>query len=223
MRKAIFYKEWIKTRWYLLAATLLMVVMTGYCLLNLRRIIAFRGPVHLWEAMLELDALFVDPLRYLPLLTGLLAAVFQFVPEMQQSRLKLTLHLPYPSGRMIVDMLLYGIVVQSVSYAASLVWIGLSFRAVVARELSLHVCLTALPWYLAGIAAYFLAAWVCLEPTWKRRLLDLLVGAGFLRLFFLSPDPEAYNRFLPLLTLLTLALGLLSLLSVHRFKTGEQD
>lgn len=223
MEKAIFYKEWIKTRWYFLLSTLLLAAFTGYCLLNVSRIIEFQGAVHLWEVMLERDAIFVDLLTYLPLLAGLLLAVFQFVPEMQQSRLKLTLHLPYPHYRMIAAMLLYGTLMLCIAFLVSLVMIGVCFDAVVARELFAHVILTALPWYVAGLAAYFLAAWVCLEPTWKRRILNMLVGVGVLRIFFLAPAPEAYNRFLPWLALFTLLLSMLSMLSVYRFKTGEQD
>lgn len=223
MRKAIFYKEWIKTRWYLLLLLVLTTAMTGYCLLNIQRIITFKGAVHLWEVMLQRDALFIELTTYLPLLGGLLLGVFQFAPEMQQSRLKLTLHLPYPHGRMIAAMLLYGTAMLSIVYGISSTMIGIGFGTVVAHELCRHVLLTALPWYAAGIAAYFLTAWVCLEPAWRRRLLDMLVGAGILRIFFLTPAPEAYNRFLPGLALFTLSLSLLSLLSVHRFKTGEQD
>lgn len=223
MLKTICYKEWIKTRWYLILSTVLLAALTGYCLLNVSRVIEFKGAVHLWEVMLERDAIFIDLVTYVPLLAGLLLALFQFMPEMQQSRIKLTLHLPYPHYRMVAAMLLYGTVMLCVNYLISLAMISLCFDAVVARELFSRVILTALPWYVAGLAAYFLAAWVCLEPTWKRRILNMLVGVGVLRLFFLAPAPEAYNRFLPGLALFTLLLSLLSMLSVHRFKTGEQD
>lgn len=223
MEKAIFYKEWVKTRWYFLLSTLLLAAFTGYCLLNVGRIIEFKGAVHLWEVMLERDAIFVDLLTYLPVLAGLLFGIFQFVPEMQQSRLKLTLHLPYQHYRMIAAMLLYGAVMLCITYLVSLLMIGIYFDLTVARELFARVMLTALPWYVAGLAAYLLAAWVCLEPTWKRRILNILVSVGVLRIFFLAPAPEAYNAFLPWLAIFTLLLGLLSMLSVYRFKTGEQD
>lgn len=223
MGKAICYKEWIKTRWYLLLATLLVAAFTGYSLLQVSRVIEFKGAVHLWAVMLERDAVFIDLITYIPLLAGLLLGLFQYVPEMQQSRLKLTLHLPYPHYRMVAAMLLYGTAALAVVYAVSLGMVALRFETAVARELTHRVLLTALPWYLAGWAAYFLTAWVCLEPAWKRRILNLLVAAGLLRIYFLAPAPEAYNAFLPGLTLFTLLLSLLSLLSVYRFKTGEQD
>ncbi|MDE6499275.1 MAG: hypothetical protein K2K83_01035 [Rikenella sp.] len=223
MRKAIYYKEWLKTRWYLGISGVLLLLLSGYCLLNVGRVIEFKGAVHLWEVMLERDAVFVDLLTYLPMLIGLLLGMFQFAPEMQQSRLKLTLHLPYPHYRTVAVMLSYGAAVLCGLYGVSLVWIGVGFRAVVAHELFARVILTALPWYVAGLAAYFLTAWVCLEPAWRRRILNMLVATGVLRIYFLAPAPEAYNGFLPGLILFTLALSLLAMLSVYRFKTGEQD
>lgn len=61
----------------------------------------FQGGSHLWEILLSRDVVFIETLTYIPLLAGLLLAIVQFVPEMQQKRLKLTLHLPYPQNRML--------------------------------------------------------------------------------------------------------------------------
>ena len=44
MIQAIFYKEWIKTRWYWLLATLFMIGITGYSMLRIGRTIASDGP-----------------------------------------------------------------------------------------------------------------------------------------------------------------------------------
>ena len=108
MLRAIFYKEWLKTRWYYLVAVLLSLSFVGYVLLNFFRAAGLKGIAHLWEVMLLRDAVFVDLLQFVPLVVGLLFAVVQFVPEMQRKCLKLTLHLPCPELRMIGAMLLYG-------------------------------------------------------------------------------------------------------------------
>ena len=205
MLRAIFYKEWLKTRWYYLVAVLLSLGFVGYVLLNFFRAAGLKGIAHLWEVMLLRDAVFVDLLQFVPLVVGLLFAVVQFVPEMQRKCLKLTLHLPCPELRMIGAMLLYGVLLLG------------------APELVRHILLTAAPWYAAGIAAYLLAAWICLEPTWRRRLLYGAVAACVLRLFFLAPAPEAYDGFLPWLTLCTLCTASWSWWSVVRFKEGRQD
>ena len=99
MLRAIFYKEWLKTRWYYLVAVLLSLSFVGYVLLNFFRAAGLKGIAHLWEVMLLRDAVFVDLLQFVPLVVGLLFAVVQFVPEMQRKCLKLTLHLPHRGMR----------------------------------------------------------------------------------------------------------------------------
>lgn len=223
MFKAIFYKEWLKTRWLYLLAVVVTGSFTVYSLLQVARVIRMRDAAHLWQVMMDRDAVFIDPLTWLPVLAGVLMAIFQFLPEMNQSRLKLTLHLPYPQRRMISAMLLYGTVTLLSVYLFNLVTVGIYFRSVVAWELTVRVLLTAGPWYTAGMAAYYLTSFICLEPTWKRRVVYILLSACVLRIFFLAPAPEAYNSFLPILIVYTFLLSILSLLSVYRFKTGEQD
>ncbi len=81
MIQAIFYKEWIKTRWYLLLATLFMIGITGYSMLRIGRTIAIQGIDHLWVVMVQKDAIFIDLLQFVPLLTGILLAAVQFFPR----------------------------------------------------------------------------------------------------------------------------------------------
>ena len=135
MLRAIFYKEWLKTRWYYLVAVLLSLGFVGYVLLNFFRAAGLKGIAHLWEVMLLRDAVFVDLLQFVPLVVGLLFAVVQFVPEMQRKCLKLTLHLPCPELRMIGAMLLYGVLLLGALFAVSLGVLFVAFRAVLAPEL----------------------------------------------------------------------------------------
>ena len=128
MLRAIFYKEWLKTRWYYLVAVLLSLSFVGYVLLNFFRAAGLKGIAHLWEVMLLRDAVFVDLLQFVPLVVGLLFAVVQFVPEMQRKCLKLTLHLPCPELRMIGAMLLYGGLLLGVLFAVSLGVLFVAFR-----------------------------------------------------------------------------------------------
>ena len=78
MIQAIFYKEWIKTRWYWLLATLFMIGITGYSMLRIGRTIAIQGIDHLWVVMVQKDAIFIDLLQFVPLLIGILLAAVQF-------------------------------------------------------------------------------------------------------------------------------------------------
>ena len=120
-------------------------------------------------------------------------------------------------------MLLYGLLILLVCFASNYLLMAIYLQGILAPELYSRILLTALPWYLAGFTAYLLIAWVCLEPTWKRRIFNLIVTVLLLRIFFLSSDPEAYNGFLPGLIVYSLLTVSLSWLSVIRFKAGKQD
>ena len=223
MIKAIFYKEWIKMRWFCLVAALFLAGFTAYALLRVQRVITFKGAAHIWEVMLEKEVVFVDILQYLPVLLGVLLALVQFIPEMTHKRLKLTLHLPFPQRKMILLMMGVGLAALAVLSAVQAFVLWRYFHTLLAPELVSRILLTLLPWYLAGLALYPLAAWVCLEPTWRRRVADILVAVGVCRLFFLSETPQAYDGMLPWLLALLLCVLFFPLLSVYRFKQGCQD
>ena len=197
MIKAIFYKEWIKMRWFCLVAALFLAGFTAYALLRVQRVITFKGAAHIWEVMLEKEVVFIDILQYLPVLLGVLLALVQFIPEMTHKRLKLTLHLPFPQRKMILLMMGVGLAALAVLSAVQAFVLWCYFHTLLAPELVSRILLTSLPWYLAGLALYPLAAWVCLEPTWRRRVADILVAVGVCRLFFLSETPQAYDGMLP--------------------------
>ena len=48
MIKAIFYKEWIKTRQYLLLALLVSLGFSAYAMLRISRVCSLKGAEHLW-------------------------------------------------------------------------------------------------------------------------------------------------------------------------------
>ena len=223
MWKAIVYKEWIKTRRYLFAALLLTAGFAGYGLLRLYRAVELMGAGHIWEVMVTRNAVFIDPIKFVPLLAGPLLAVVQSVPEMQRKCLKLTLHLPVPALATLGAMLAFGLAALSVLFGIGVAIVGLGPLPVIARELAGNILCTALPWFLAGMAAYLLGAWVILEPTWRLRAVNILMSLLVLRLFFLGEVPHAYDGFLPLLALLTACTASLSWISVVRFMAGRQD
>ena len=223
MIKAIFYKEWIKMRWFCLVAALFLAGFTAYALLRVQRVITFKGAAHIWEVMLEKEVVFIDILQYLPVLLGVLLALVQFIPEMTHKRLKLTLHLPFPQRKMILLMMGVGLAALAVLSAVQAFVLWCYFHTLLAPELVSRILLTSLPWYLAGLALYPLAAWVCLEPTWRRRVADILVAVGVCRLFFLSETPQAYDGMLPWLLALLLCVLFFPLLSVYRLKQGCPD
>lgn len=221
MLNSIFYKEWLKTR---LAVCLIWTATTGviaYLLLALRSTIATSGAVETIATMLGRDMIFVNLTQFIPLLAGVCLAVVQWLPEMQNKRIKLTLHLPVSYLKSIGLMLCYGIVCL---LAMTVVNLGLLWAVEtiwLPAELIRHTLLTMLTWYLGGIAGYLLVSWIILEPVWKMRVAAMCMAGPLLALFYLTPQPETYNRFLPILMFLTGICVLLPYYSIYRFKTGK--
>ncbi len=220
MIRSLFFKEWLKTRIVVIFSLLTSLCLCAYILLSTNRLIAVNGVMPLWDTMLNRDVVLIEWLRFLPLIVGILLSVAQILPETTQKRIKLTLHLPVPYWKSIGAMVLYGVVIMLaltvLNLSICLLWLSHWLPA----ELLYRIFITACVWYLAGILAYFFTLWITLEPTWKLRILQLLFAAACLRGFYMTPMPEAYNDFLPVMILFTILCSALPMLSIDRFKQG---
>ncbi len=101
--------------------------------------------------------------------------------------------------------------------------VAVMFAAYAVMSMNRVSTLTTLPWYFAGFIAYLFTASVCLEDTWRQRLIVSLLGVGSIMVFFMHDAPEAYNGMLWILILFVFLSTLLSFRSVYRFKEGHQD
>jgi len=223
MTKAIFFKEWLKTRrafWVSLGVALLFAI---YAIMCIRRVSTSHGVDHVWLIMLMKDQTFIDAIKYVPVLIGLALGVAQMAPETQLKRLKLTLHLPYPQNRMLCVMIGTGLAELLSIFLIQALIIGIYYRGIVTSEMTWHVMLTAIPWYIAGLNAYLFTSAICLEGRWKRRILLALMAVGILHIYFMQNMPQAYNSMLIGAGVFTLLLILLSIHSVNRFKEGLID
>lgn len=223
MIQAILYKEWIKTRRAVLLAAALLAGYVAYAAIHTGQLFRVDGAVATWANMILKDAFPLPAaLRWLPLLTGVLAGIAQFVPEMTNKRLKLTLHLPMPERRVLSVMLLYGAGTLVALYAGTILaaW-GILARYYPAEFLAGFLW-RALPWFVAGVVGYLFAAWTCVEPAWTRRASNALVATGALAACYLDAPAGGYLPMLPYLALLTGAGFCLPFYSAARFKEGAQ-
>lgn len=223
MERAIIFKEWVKTRMVFFISLGLAVCIAFYTVAMMNRLIELKGIEHLWLIMLLKDNTFIDMIKYVPLLVGLAIGVAQMAPEMTQKRLKLTLHLPYPQRRLVGLMLLAGLVELLVIYLLQAMIIMVYDFRILPVELVGRVMLTTLPWYFAGFTAYLFVTAVCLEGTWRRRIILSLLGIAVLMMYFLQPALEAYNGMILLIVITVVLLAVLSFGSIIRFKEGRQD
>lgn len=220
MVRSLFFKEWLKTRMAVVLAGVVTMGLCAYILITISRVMESHGMMAVWDTLLNRDTLLIEPLRFVPIVVGVLLGVAQILPEMTQKRIKLTLHLPIENWKSIGTMVLYGAVVM-IGLAVLNLGTCLGVMSVwLPAEIVERIFLTAVVWYLAGLLAYFFTVWVVLEPTWKLRIPELLFAAACLRGFYMSPMPEAYNAFLPIMAVFTVLCSALPLLSIDRFKKG---
>ena len=211
----------MRKTWF--AAFALTVALTVYAMIVINRLITLKGVEHLWMIMLLKDNTFVEILKYLPLAVGVAIGAAQMVPEMQQKRLKLTLHLPFPQMRLCIMMLGFGLASCALVFVVQWMAVGVFYARIIPSQLVWRVLLTMLPWYAAGLMGYLFTAAVCLEGTWSRRVIVSLLGIAMVMVCYLQPAPEAYNAFIFLIMGYVCVLLALPLGSVMRFKEGRQD
>ena len=223
MYKALLHKEIIKTGRAFWVCLALAIFFTGYAILGINRVIATHDAAHVWLIMLMKDQTFIDSIKYMPLLCGLIIGIAQMTPEMQQRRLKLTLHLPVSPLRLMLTMLMAGIAELILIYLLMIAVIAIYYSGIIAHEMTQSVIFTSFPWFLAGYTAYLFTAAVCLEGTWRRRIVLSLMGTAVVYCYFMQPAPGAYNSILPAAAAFTILLVLLSFVSVNRFRQGMID
>ena len=172
--RALSYKEWMKTRRQVLVFFLLFVAVTVYSYIDLTYAIRMNEAVNVWYAFIFQDAAAAPLMMYVMPLAGISLAVVQYVPEMTNKRFKLTLHLPASENRIVTAMLLYGYAVLAVLYLLSALVLAFVMHLLLPAEVVGRMLQQLLPWMAAGMAGYGFAAWICIEPQWKQRILTIL-------------------------------------------------
>jgi hypothetical protein len=222
MYQSIIYKEWIKTRTTLATLAVIFAGVGIYSFMKIDEGVRATGMVAFWESIIQKDVTLFPYFKYLPLLLGFLLAITQYVPELQFKRLKLTLHLPLKENNILLTMLLYGFSVVLlfvlITLPALLFGLGRYFPPEIVGASFGNV----FPWFLAGFASYLLASWICLEPQWKQRILNLIPGICVLSFFFLRVKSGAYQPFDPYLGGFVILAFFFSFYSTARFKEGVQ-
>ncbi len=221
MWKSIIYKEWLKTRWFLLGFTFLGILGIGYLFLTVRHDFTFSGGKNSWYSILFMGHQFFSPLKYLPLTGGLVIAMAQYFPETVNKRIKLTFHLPLRENKALLMMHAFGAGSLLLSFSIiSGLFTGFSLVYFPIQMLADSVT-SIFPWFLAGFTVYFLVALVVLEPDWKFRFYYSLAGVFFLSIHLNSADTAAYGPANSGLFVLTVFLSIALLFSAYRFRKGE--
>lgn len=223
MFRALFYKEWTKTKRIILLAATVFAGAIAYCFINTGQTFRVEGSVQAWGNVILKDAdVLPSIIRWLPLLAAVAIAFTQYIPEMTNKRLKLTLHLPLPETRIVSGMLGYGIIVLLSVYLAACLILAAGMSLYYPREIMGAMLCKSAPWFSAGMAGYFLAAWICLEPVWRQRIFNAFISVCALSLFLTEAPSGAYAPLMPVLILLVFFSYGFPFYAAARFKEGKQ-
>lgn len=220
--RALLYKERQKTRFTIFGIAAIWGIALLANGMRVYRIVRTHGAPAVWDAVLYKDFNLLAPLQWLPLAVGLALGLAQFLPEVRQKRLKLTLHLPLRDGQLLGTMLVYGYLLQLVAACIVLPCAYLVLIRLFPHEMVNASLLTSLPWFITGASAYGLVGWICIEPVIRRRVTYAVLAALCLYVGFLSNNTCAYSPFA--WTMLLFAFVIVPTLcfgALARFREGE--
>ena len=216
--RAVFYKEAVKLRLPALVLLLFNAVFLAWMFVDVRHLFRLDHPEVVWYRVIGLGQVPYDAITFIPLLSGLLFACIQFLPEMRDERLRLSLHLPVGSNSVILAHLAAGLLGLGLLYlcnVAFLVWTTLHFFP---YNVLSSMLLTYLPWLMAGLIGYLGLTLALLEPGLRQRVFNLLLTAGLIIPLYETADPGAYAPTLPVFSLVPLLLLLAVLLPAYHFR-----
>jgi hypothetical protein len=223
MYKSLAYKEWLKVRWFFIGALALELLVLFSLFINLRAILEFNAAKDIWSSIVLKNYIYFNQVKFIPLIIGFMIGVSQFYTELQDYKLKLTLHLPLKENNSLLFMVGFGFTLLVILFALLAIILILGSNIVFPAEIINAMLVTLVPWMLAGFTVYFVVANLFIEPLWvTRRMLLVVLGAEFISLLLLSKGYAAYKNILLQLTLITIVFGYVILLSGFRFKRGAK-
>jgi hypothetical protein len=152
---------------------------------------------------------------------GVIVGFVQYIPETLNKRIKLTFHLPLGENKALMLMHAFGSGCLALSYLLILSLFFILSKFYFASEIIIDAGITIFPWFLAGFTAYYMIAFIILEPMWKYRIF-FLITATFLISIYLYPSISAgYGPANPWLFILTVGSGIAVIFSAYRFRRGE--
>lgn len=221
MLSSIFYKEWIKIGKISILLSVVGLLIIAGIHLTVRHDLLMKDAEIYWSEIVYQKYVYFSIFKFIPLITGLLIGLAQFIPETVDKRIKLSLHLPINEEGIVLKMAGIGatvvLIVFSVFFAVIYGWSLVYFPVEIVNKTAVSI----MPWFLSGLAAYFLASFVILEPIWKYRILYMLTGGAFLTLFYKSNVSGSYQPAILPLIICVLMLSISSLFSIYRFRKGE--
>ncbi|MCC8173800.1 MAG: hypothetical protein LIO65_05285 [Odoribacter sp.] len=218
--KHILYKEWVKTKYPIIISGVICLFIVCRIFTSVLSDLDKMGSVYYYSSILNGKTIFFYAFKYLPFIVALLIGLFQYIPEVVEKRIKLSIHLPVNPLTIIYSMIIYGFVVFSIIIFLSLLLLTGLLSIKMPWEVLSPMILTIIPWILGGMTTYFLVAMLAFEPTWKYRIIFAISFYFLIKIYFSTyPIGNAVTIF-PVLIIATLLSALGVLYTSHRFIKG---
>lgn len=189
--------------------------------LNVRHDLVLSDAEKLWDVIVNQRYIYFSIFKFFPLIFGLLIGIAQFVPEIMERRIKLSLHLPLNEELVVLKMVGFGALTVFAAFLSLFLLFYVWGTVYFPTEILNMAALTVLPWFFSGLMAYFLASYIVLEPIWKYRIFYMITGAVLLSVFYKSNYAGAYAPSLLILIAGILMASISSIFSIYRFRKGE--
>jgi hypothetical protein len=164
--------------------------------------------------------IFFSWLLYIPALSGLILAITQFYPEINEKRLKLTLHLPMKENSILMSMIGYGLGTLLIIYFISNIVLWSICSEFFPSEIAAATLNTVYPMYLAGFIAYMASTAIFIEPRWLQRIIMIIISSGIIsNLLYLRGFSHFSQVNFPITTI-TFIFIVFSLYATNRFRRG---
>lgn len=222
MIKSILYKEWIKSYKILAFILLIFVGFIIYTFIDIAMVFRVNGAMTVWSNIILKDIVLVSKIEYIPLLAAIMLSASQYIPEMLNKKIKLTLHLPLKEGSIVSSMLLYGVLALTLVYLLVILSLVIGLQFYFTHEYISANFSYILPWFLGGIIAYFLSSWVILEPNLKYKMITAVISVCLLSIFYLDAPQHGYTPMFAFIGFIILLAYKLPFNSIVRFKRGIQ-
>lgn len=222
MYQALIFKEWIKIRKIFLGGIILSLAIAIGFILDLHQGFVHRKAAFIWHTTVVKHDIFYDILNYAGALCGVVIGMAQFIPEVTKNRIRLSLHLPVNTEKLL--LLMQGIGLLAITLL-------LAFNALLATLISAYyfpwimtrsMLYTLLPWFIAAIPAYLGVALVAFEPKMIRQVLYSIFIFIIVMTFTNNWYYQLYDNSLPRYLALTLLFSGTIFLPVYRFRKGIQ-
>lgn len=220
MFKSLIYKEWLKIRWIFIGMAVIncLVVINIYFDLN-NMFKTYSANVVVGQFQFY-EIVYYSDIKYVVLLTGLILGIFQFFPEINQTRLKLTFHLPVNESKLMFQMASFTMFLLISIFIVDAIFLSIISLKFLPKEFFENMLTTTLPWYIGSICAYLWIVIIFIEPNWIKRIVSVFFAVGLVDLFYAG---GGYSKYVPSIWLFLLVAVLCStifFLSAYNFKRG---